>query len=356
MDNNLLAMLPPKLNFESIEILKQLAKTNRALAELKGYSETIPNKNILINAMTINEAKDSSEIENIVSTHDEIYKAMVADYNDYAAKEVVNYRSAIWAGYNMIKENGLLTTRMIIEIQGFIEGSKTGIRKIPGTVLKNDLTNQVVYTPPVGEKVILDYMSNLERYINDDEFHDIDCLIKLAIIHYQFEAIHPFYDGNGRTGRIINILYLVLKGLLDSPILYLSKYIINNRSSYYNLLQMVNTHNKWEEYIVYILLGIEETSKDTLQIIKHINDLMEEMTNNIKIKLPKMYSKDLINLLFIEFYTKIDYIKDGLNITRKTSSNYLNVLEHEGFLISEIIGREKIFINKKLYELIKKPQ
>lgn len=353
MQDYKLPLLPCSMNFESINILKQLAKTNRALAELKGYSDTMPNKNILINAVTINEAKDSSAIENIITTHDELYKAMVQkDYNNPNAKEIINYRTAIWHGYKLIIKNGLLTTSMIIEIQKTIENNNAGIRKVPGTVLKNDGTGEVIYIPPFGEKNLLDYMTNLERYINDDNIDNIDPLIKLAIIHYQFESIHPFYDGNGRTGRIINVLYLVLKGLLDSPILYLSKYIINNKNEYYGLLQKVRTHGEWEQFIIYMLIGIEQTSQNTLSIIKKINNAIEDMSLNIKLKLPKVYSKDLVDLLFVEFYTKISYIEYGLGVNRKTASNYLNKLEGEGFLTSETIGKEKIFKNKLLYDLI----
>ena len=244
----LLAKLPPKSELETKNVLRQLARSHRALAELKGFSDMIPNKNILINAITINEAKDSSEIENIVTTHDELFKMMSSEsYSSPSAKEVVNYRSAIWQGYQLIKENEFLSMNMMIQIHNMIEPNKTGIRKIPGTVLKNENTGQVVYTPPSGKDKIISYLGNLEQYINNDYDH-IDSLIKLAVIHYQFECIHPFYDGNGRVGRVINVLYLILKELLDSPILYLSKFIIRNKSSYYKLIQ----NKKQYQYLKYI--------------------------------------------------------------------------------------------------------
>ncbi|MCW2278118.1 Fic family protein [Heliophilum fasciatum] len=353
MNGNQLPLLPPDVDVETKAVLKQLARANRALAELKGYADTIPNKHILINAVMINEAKDSSAIENIITTHDDLYKAM-SDANgaSAAAKEVVSYRTALWFGYEQVKAREMLTTNMMIEIQGHIEKNRAGIRKLPGTVLRNERTGETVYTPPAGEDTIRTLLANLETYINDD-IDDIDPLIKLAMIHYQFESIHPFYDGNGRTGRIINVLYLVLKGLLDSPILYLSRYIIRNKSAYYQLLQSVRTESNWEPWIIYILTGIEETAEETLQLVKRINAEVEAMSAEIKDKLPKIYSKELIELLFYEFYTKITYIEKGLSVSRKTAINYLNVLEKEGFLISEKIGKERIYQNKRLYDLVK---
>ncbi|HEY8348435.1 MAG TPA: Fic family protein [Clostridiales bacterium] len=345
--------LPPDAELETKRVLKQLTRSHRALAELKGFASTIPNKNILINAVTINEAKDSSEIENIVTTHDELFKAMSQDnYNNPAAKEVVNYRTALWHGYELIRKKQILTTNMIIEIQQLIEKNRAGIRKLPGTVLKNEATGEVIYTPPAGEKEIMGLMDNLEKYINDD-YDNVDPLIKLAVIHYQFESIHPFYDGNGRTGRIINVLYLVLKDLLDSPILYLSKYIICNKSAYYRLLQEVRTEGNWEEWILFILEGIEHTAEETLLLIKRIYDILEKTADEIKSQLPKIYSRELVNLLFYEFYTKIAYIENGLDITRKTASNYLSSLEEKGFLISQKVGKERIFLNKRLFEVVR---
>lgn len=348
-----LPMLPPDVELETKAVLKQLSKANRALAELKGYADTIPNKNILINAVTINEAKDSSAIENIITTHDDLYKAMSnASGTSPAAKEVVTYRTALWHGYELVQSHKMLTTNMILEIQEVVEKNRAGIRKLPGTVLRNESTGETVYTPPEKEKEINELLNNLEKYINED-FEDIDPLIKLAVIHYQFESIHPFYDGNGRTGRIINVLYLVLKELLDSPILYLSSYIIRNKAEYYRLLQEVRIQNNWEQWIVYILTGIEETAEETLTLIKRMNAEIEIMSAEIKEKLPQIYSKELIDLLFYEFYTKISYIKKGLSVTRKTASNYLSSLEKEGILASEKIGKERIYQNKRLYDLVR---
>jgi len=351
--NKNLKFLPPEVDLETKRVLKQLSRSHRALAELKGFADTIPNKNILINAVTINEAKDSSEIENIVTTHDELFKAMSAEnYLNPTAKEVVNYRTALWHGYKLVKEHGFLTTNMMIEIHQLIESNRAGIRKLPGTVLKNESTGEVVYTPPSGEQEILSLLSNLEKYINTD-YDNVDPLIKLAVIHYQFESIHPFYDGNGRTGRIINVLYLVLKNLLDSPILYLSKFIIRNKSSYYRLLQEVTVKGNWEEWILFILQGIEETAEETLMLVKEINQLIRRTADEMKEKLPKIYSRELVDLIFFEFYTKIPYIQEGLNISRKTASTYLTSLEDAGFLISEKIGRERIYLNKYLFDVVR---
>jgi len=353
MMGNRLQMLPPKVDLDKKEILKQLAKSHKALAELKGYSDTIPNKHILINAITINESKDSSEIENIITTHDELFKTMsISSYNNPEAKEVLNYRRAIWKGYELIKTNGFLSTNMLIEIQEIIEPNKPGIRRVPGTVLRNENTGEIIYKPPEGEAQIIQFMNNLETFINIHE-DGRDPLVDMAIVHYQFESIHPFYDGNGRTGRIINILHLILKGLLDSPILYLSKYIIENKSEYYRLLQGVTENNDWESWIIYILKGIEETSKETLSLVKTINELMINTGDEIRERLPRIYSKELVELIFFEFYTKISYIEEGLGITRKTASKYLAELEEERFLQSEKIGREKVYMNKALFNLVK---
>ena len=347
-----LKMLPPDDNFKTVRILEQLARTNRALAELKGYARTIPNQHILINAITINEAKDSSEIENIVTTHDEIYKAMTqSNYKNESAKEVVDYRSAIWRGYNLVKEKEMITTNVLVEVQSMIEHNHAGIRKIPGTVLKNSKTGEIVYTPPETEKEVREYLKNLEEYINTDDM--IDPLIKLAIIHYQFESIHPFYDGNGRTGRILNILYLVLKELLDSPILYLSRYINDNKQTYYKLFKEVRETNNFEEWIIYILIGIEETAEETMKLIKNIQDEMEVYGEELKEKLPKIYSKELLEGLFFEVYTKISYIEDICGVTRKTAMSYLSQLEENEFLSSEKIGRDRIYKNDRLINLLK---
>ena len=355
--SNQLPYLPPQfdgkeLDLETKEIMREASKANRKLAELKGYSEIVPNKNILINAITLNEAKESSEIENIITTYDELFSALSKEEFLFgAAKEVINYKEALWRGIELIKQKGFLTTNMFVEVQAIIEGNKAGIRKQGGTKLINDKTGEIVYTPPETETEIRDLLGNLERYINEDD--ETDPLIKLAVIHYQFESIHPFYDGNGRTGRIINELYLVMKGLLDSPILYLSKYILSTKEEYYKLLNDIHNNGYWEEWILYILKGVQETSEKSLNILRRINELIENTSNEIRGKNPKVYSKELVDILFVEFYTRISNVEEGLNVTRKTASNYLNELVESGILDVEVRGKDKLFINKRLLEIMK---
>ena len=348
-----LEMLPYKnVNLKTNKILEQLTLSSRALAELKGYSNTIPNMHILINAVTINEAKDSSAIENIVTTHDDIYKVLTeSGYKEENAKEVVDYRNAIWLGYEQIKKDGYINTNTIVKIQGTIEHNNAEIRKLPGTELKNSITGETIYTPPQSEKEIRAYLKILEYFINDAE-DGIDPLIKVCLIHYQFESIHPFYDGNGRTGRILNILYLVLNNLIDSPILYLSKYINKTKQEYYKLFNQVRDNNNFEDWILYILKGIEITSKETISLIEKIQKEMKNYKEEFRDKLPKIYSKELLESLFYEVYTKISYIEKACNVTRLTASSYLNQLEEIGLLESEKIGRERLYKNVRLIKLL----
>ena len=341
------------IDLRTPKIMDSLNRASRALAELKGVSMLMPNQNILLNAITINEAKDSSEIENIVTTHDSIYKVLTeSGFKDEAAKEVVDYRSAIWRGYELVKNNGFISTNMLVELQGLIEHNNAGIRKTPGTNLINSKTHEVIYTPPQSEDEIRDLLQNLENYINISD--EIDPLIKMCLIHYQFESIHPFYDGNGRTGRILNILYLVLNGLLDSPILYLSNYINKNKSEYYRLLNEFRINNNYEDYIVYILKGVEESSRFTIELIKEIIDTMEDYRIEFISKLPNIYSEKFMDSLFYEVYTRISYIESRCNVTRQTASTHLKALVKEGLLEYEKIGRESIFKNIILIDLLKK--
>ena len=350
-----LEMLPYKnINFKTNKILEQLTLASRALAELKGYANTIPNMHILINAVTINEAKDSSAIENIVTTHDDIYKVLTeSGYKQENAKEVVDYRNAIWSGYELIKKDKHINTNTLIKIQGTIEHNNAGIRKLPGTELKNAITGETIYTPPQNEQEIRKYLKNLEDFMNNNE-DNIDPLIKVCLIHYQFESIHPFYDGNGRTGRILNILYLVLNNLIDSPILYLSKYINKNKQEYYRLFNEVREKNNYEDWIVYLLKGVELTSKETIELIKSIQNEMKNYKEEFKNKLPKIYSKELLESLFYEVYTKIAYVEKTCNVTRITATSYLNQLEEAGLLEFEKIGRDKIYKNIRLIKILSK--
>lgn len=353
---NDLPFLPPKKSLiETISILKQESKSAVALAELKGLIKTLPNPNILINAVILKEAQASSGIENVITTQDKLYQALYAKSAkpDVATKEVLRYREALLMGTLLIKEKGFLNTNGIISIQKELEENNAGLRRLPGTALVNDLTNEVIYTPPDNFDTINDLMKNLEEYLNDDE-DDVSPLIKLAIQHYQFESIHPFYDGNGRTGRIINVLYLILKGLLNEPVLYLSSYIIQNKGDYYRLLQEVRTGNNWEDWILYMLKGIEQTALSTIEQINKINHLFSETQKLVQEKLPRIYSKDLIEQLFIHPYCKIEFLVNNLSLNRKTSGNYLKSLEDLGILVSENKGKEVIYINLMLYKSLKK--
>lgn len=349
-----LEKLPPRREkVETLEILRQLGKSANSLGELKGIAKTIPNQAMLINAVVLQEAKDSSEIENIITTQDELYEALTTN-SKYTSeiKEVINYRSAIFLGQQMIKKQGFLRLKDIEELQNTIVENNAGIRNMPGTVLKNDKTGEIVYTPPQEKNEILDLLSNFLEYYNLNQ-NDISPLINLAILHYQFESIHPFYDGNGRTGRILNILYLIINGLLDTPILYLSSYINENKSEYYRLLQAVNTADEWEEWILYMLKAIEETANKT--IIK-INLIKELLDNTIKIaqeNASKIYRKELIELLFEQPYSKIDFVVNRLGVERKSGSRYLKKLAEIGILESKKIGRETIYVNTKLIEILK---
>lgn len=335
------------------KILETLNEASRSLAELKGFANSIPNQHILINAITINEAKDSSAIENIVTTHDSIYKVLTeSGFKEDAAKEVVDYRSAIWRGYEIIKEKEFISTNVLVELHAMIEPNKTGIRKTPGTKLVNSKTGEIIYTPPQSESEIRDLLKNLEDYINTED--ETDPLIKMALIHYQFESIHPFYDGNGRTGRILNVLYLVLNKLLDSTILYLSNYINKNKDEYYRLFTEFRENNNYEDWIIYILKGIEETSKNTIELIRKIQEEMESYKNEFIEKLPKIYSDELLDSLFFEVYTRINYIEDRCGVTRQTAATYLNQLVDVGLLEYEKVGRESIYKNTRLIDLLRK--
>ncbi len=347
----LLKMLPPQVDIETKKILKKTSSANKKLGELKGLISTIPNSLIIINTLSLREAKDSSEIENIVTTNDELFKADIdIAVENNSTKEVKNYNLALKEGHKLVKDRGILTTNMIVEIQGILEKNKIGIRTQMGTVLKNS-KGETIYTPPQNHSEILDLMSNLENYINTDE-DDIDFLIKLAVIHYQFESIHPFYDGNGRTGRILNILYLILKDLLDIPVLYLSSYIIKNKSEYYKLLQDVRDKNDWESWILYILEGIEETAIDTIKMIKGISNKMKEVKNKILDDAPKIYSKDLLEVIFKHPYTKLEFLINELNVSRQTASKYLNTLTEIGVLDKIKIQNTNYYINIKLLEIL----
>lgn len=352
MKNFILPELPPNAEIETKNVLRELARAHRYLAELKGISQTIPNQSILINTLPLLEAKDSSAIENIITTNDELYKDSLFGhfFENASAKEVRSYLEAIKTGFERIKIKRYLSINQILEIQECIEHNNAGLRKLPGTELKNSNTGEIIYTPPQNHDDVVRLMSNLEKYINNDDMHRVDPLVKMAIIHYQFESIHPFYDGNGRTGRIINILYLVLKGYLNIPVLYLSRYIINSKSDYYRLLQEVRDKENWEEWILYMLKAIEETSFETIQLISKMRELMQQYKHKIRAKY-KFYSQELLNNLFRHPYTKIEFLEKDLKVSRQTASKYLEELAEGGFLKKEKLGKYNFYINVPLFEL-----
>jgi len=354
-ENWKLKELPLDFDVETKAILKSLPSAHAALAELKGIASTIPNQIILINTLGLQEAKDSSAIENIITTHDDLYKSAL-NYDSFKsldAKEVQNYISALKKGFELVNSNGLITNNIIKEIQKELEGNRAGFRKLPGTALKNSTTRETIYTPPQDITEINKLMTNLEKFINDSLFCDYDPLVKMAIMHYQFESIHPFYDGNGRTGRILNILYLIIKNLQNLPILYLSNYIIQNKSDYYRLLQQIREDENWEEWLLFMIRGIEVTSRETINLIVQIRELMLKYKHKLRDNY-KFYSQDLLNNLFKHPYTKIEFIVNDLNVSRITAANYLNKLADDGLLRKERIGTGNYYINEKLFNLLAK--
>lgn len=347
-------LLPLHFDLESKQVLKKLAKAHQALAELKGVVGIIPNQNILIDTLSLQEAKDSSAIENIITSHDELFASDVAtrQFASHSAKEVHFYALALKNNYLKVKESGLLLNTHILDIQSTLEGNRAGFRKIPGTVLKNDKTGEVVYTPPQNLADIESLMGNLEQFINDDRLSDADPLIKMAVIHHQFESIHPFYDGNGRTGRIINILYLVKNGLIDIPVLYLSRYINQNRGEYYRLLQEVRLSHAWESWVLYMLDGIEQTSIETVQLIYGIKSLMMEFKHRLREELPRIYTQDMLNHLFRHPYTKIEFVMEELQVHRNTAGKYLDEIVNVGLLAKHKLGKDNFYINVSLFNLL----
>jgi Fic family protein len=339
---------------ESVPVLKALTRAHRFLAELKGVAKTIPNEGILISSLTMQEAKDSSAIENIITTHDELFRIDVINGEkvNQSAKEVENYRAALRESYQQTKKSGLIRVKDILRIQEIIEPNKSGIRKIPGTVIGNATTKEVIYTPPQHPDEINALLTNLVKYINDDQLSELDPLIKMAVVHHQFESIHPFYDGNGRTGRIINILYLVKNDLLDLPILYLSRYIVRTKSEYYRLLQLVRDQHDWEGWILYIIKGIEETAKETIEFINQIKKLVFETKRRMRAELPKIYSQELLNNLFFHPYTKVQFVIDQVGVSRLTATKYLNQLAEYGFVNKHKMGRTNYYVNEPLVRLI----
>jgi len=342
--------LPEFSLLDSGAIWKALLAAHRDLAELKGICASLPNSEILAETLAIQEAKDSSEIENIITTHNELYASQVDAAVGIAAKEVQHYLSALKTGDRLVREQGLIRLDTILAVQAEIEQNQAGLRKVPGTVLKNEATGETVFEPPQDGTEVAALMGNLIDFIHADD--GLDPLLRMAIVHHQFESIHPFYDGNGRTGRILNILILIREDLLELPILYLSRYLNQTKPDYYRLLQTVRSEKRWEEWCVYLLTGISRAARSEIGVIKELRELMQATKNRIRTDLPKLYSQDLLNNLFRYPYTKIEFLERELGVSRPTATKYLGLLVQAGFLEKQKMGRTNFFINRPLFLLL----
>jgi Fic family protein len=347
--------LPPPVDLETVPVLKALAKANRAVAELKGRAAIIPNQGILVDTLALQEAKASSEIENIVTTQDELFQVdlRLEGLDSPAAKEVALYRDALKLGHDrLVQSGGLITNRTLIEMFRLLKRHEGGFRVTPGTTLKNDATGEIIYIPPQDAREIEMAMSALERFINDDDEHStIDPLIKMTLIHHQFESIHPFPDGNGRIGRILNVLYLTRAELLEIPILYLSRHITRTKADYYRLLQAVRMEGAWEAWVLYMLEAVAETAQTTLVLVDGIREQMASVKHRLRKDMPGLYSQDLLNNLFRHPYTRIEFVMDDLHISRQTAAKYLDQLAEKGFVAKLRSGRSNYYINTDLIRL-----
>ncbi|MDG1765478.1 MAG: Fic/DOC family N-terminal domain-containing protein [Flavobacteriales bacterium] len=348
---NALPPLPPKVELESKTVLRKVIRASRSLAHLNGAIRNLPNPNLFIDSIHLQEAKASSEIENIVTTHEKLYQSYVGEgkFRYGPQKEVINYKEALWLGFERLKDRPFITTNLCVEIVQCIKQNSAGIRVNAGTQLRNSY-GEVVYTPPEGESVIRDKMAQLESFINSDS--ELDPLIKMALAHYQFEAIHPFADGNGRTGRVLLLLHLKMEGLLDVPVLFLSEYIMKHRNEYYRLLRGVTQEGDWESFVLYMLDMVQQSSMAALNRLNKIVELIETTSNSIKERLPKVYSKELMEVLFRLPYTKRQDLIDLQLGTPKTVGGYLKLLEEHGFLRSEKMGRERLYLNEALMKIL----
>jgi Fic family protein len=350
------AMLPleqlPSERFETPTILKMLASASRNLAELKGVASSIPHQGILINTLGMREAKDSSAIENIVTTHDELFREDVSTgaASSVATKEVMRYRQALWVGFEAVRRTGLITLNQIVAVQAELERNTAGVRQQAGTALVNS-AGETVYTPPQDHAAILSAMGDLERFINEDGLYDADPLIKMALIHHRFESIHPFYDGNGRTGRILNVLYLVRQGLLSIPVLYLSRHIVHSKADYYRLLQAVRDQDAWEDWVLYMLTAVEKTAAAAIRTVQDIREALLAVKHHIRAR-HSFYSQDLINSLFTHPYSKIGFLERDLGVSRTTATKYLDVLAEDGILHKLKVGRSNYYTNIALNRVL----
>lgn len=343
-------MLPDYAALEVRAVWQALTEAHRYLAELKGLCESLPNSALLIDTLAIQEAKDSSEIENIITTHDELYASQESASGSAAAKEVQHYVAALRVGFEVVRNEGLIRLSSILAVQAEIERNRAGLRKVPGTVLKNQATGATIYEPPQNAKDVARLMGDLVDFIHADD--ELDPLLRMAIAHHQFESIHPFYDGNGRTGRILNLLILQREGLLDSPVLYLSRYITSTKAEYYRLLQSTRDSGQWVDWCVYLVKGVALTARSEIRLIKALRDLMQNIKQRLRAELPKIYSQELLNNLFRYPYTKIEFVERDLGVSRITAAKHLDSLADKGFVRKQKIGRSNFYINQPLLELL----
>lgn len=349
-------VLPLAYELETVRVLKALVAAKSQLSHLRGIALSIPNQGILIDTLAIQEAQASSEIENIVTTQDDVYKGdLFPDQTTGAAKEVARYRDALHLGFRRMTEgHGLITNATLIEMFRLLKNRDDGFRVMAGVALINERTGEQVHVPPQDQAEILKGMANLEAFINDDAASTLDPLIKMAVIHHQFESIHPFPDGNGRIGRILNVLYLTRQGLLDAPILYLSRYINRNKSDYYRLLQAVRDEGRWEDWVVFKLNAIEDTAKITVQMIEAIREQMADYKHRMRTELAKLYSHDLLNNLFRHPYTRIDFVMRDLNVSRPTATKYLEALSKSGLVEKRQVWRDNYYVNVPLVRMFQR--
>ncbi|MEM6964757.1 MAG: Fic family protein [Bacteroidota bacterium] len=351
---NDLPNLPPAFDFNHPAILNNLVKASRQLGELNGLCSTLPEPTLLINTIVLQESRDSSAIENIVTTQDELFQAVANEktFND-AAKEVLRYRQAIYRGLELMDNTkNLITTNTLIQIVQTIKENQSGVRNAPGTALKNAITGEVIYTPPCCEDEIREKLKALEKFVNDEFLSDLDPLIKMALIHYQFESIHPFFDGNGRTGRILNVLYLVQQKLLPQPVLYLSSYINKNKSLYYRLLREVTEAENWQDWVMFILTSISETARLTAQKIRNILQLKKNLEEEVKEVLGVSYNYELVKMMFTLPYLKIELLEKNKIAHRQTASNWLKKLANANILNTKKIGKTNYYVNWRLLEIL----
>jgi Fic family protein len=337
-------------SLETREVWAALTVAHRHLAELKGLCESLPNEAILLDTLGIQEAKDSSEIENIITTHDELFASQEDSAVTPAAKEVRHYVTAMRTGYEAVRSSGLIRLETVLAVQAELEQNRAGLRKLPGTVLKNEATGTVIYEPPQDAAEVESLMSNLIDFIHADD--GLDPLLHMAITHHQFESIHPFYDGNGRTGRILNLLMLQREGLLDLPVLYLSRYITTTKPDYYRLLQTVRDQERWADWCLYLLRGVAVTSRSAIKLVKAFRDLMLKTKHELRERLPKLYSQDLLNNLYRHPYTKIEFIERDLGVSRITAAKYLDQLSVAGLVRKQKMGKTNFYINEPLFTLL----